>query len=152
MEKIIREITLTLAEAAMYYKEGGKSKDLVLKIYSEKEITNYIIAKCLPKSWEEYYDSLCKDLRTLIDLQLTESSILPHKYIALRKLEILRDVYRMGWKQDKYEGAYCIYRASLIPTYLRGYYRHFLSFQDRSIASAFKDNFLELIKEADDLI
>ena len=143
-----RTIELSLETAINFYKKGGEFKELALSAYTEEELTMAL----LPKSWEEYYNSLCKDLRSLIDLQLT--AMLPHKYIALMKLEILRDCYRKSEDKGRI-GYYCINRcedAFRIVELNPHHYQHFLSFRVFETARDFRKNFDKLIKEAGDLI
>lgn len=144
-----RTIELSLETAINFYKKGGEFRELALSAYTEEELT---MAQ-LPKSWEEYYNSLCKDLRALIDLQLT-GTILPHKYIALMKLELLRDCYRKMDGPQKMT-CFCINRCSdgfRIVELNPHSYQHFLSFRVYETAETFRNNFDKLLKEAGDLI
>lgn len=149
-----RTIELSLETAIIFYKKGGEFRELALSAFTRDELMNGL----LPKSWEEYYNSLCKDSRALVDLQLT-GTILPHKYIALMKLEILRDCYRKSEDKEE-EGYYCINRCAggcaidniRIVELDPSCYQHFLSFRTYKTAQAFRNNFDKLLKEAGDLI
>ena len=138
-----RNITLTLDKAKEWYNKGGELKEIALQAFTEQELNP------LPKSWEEY----CKGYKVPT---MIFGPCIPNKYVALWKLEKLRDCYRQGWKPDwelGYIDKYCITVLSnklLIST--RTVMATFLSFQSREIAEEFLKNFEPLIKEAGDLI
>ena len=114
----------------------------------------------LPNNWEEYYNSLSEHIRSNIDNVLSHLSWLPNnircKYIALFKLELLRDVYRQGWKPDytdEREKHIIIKEYDNLEAYLFTTGEHyFLSFQSVEIRDKFYNNFKELIEKAEDLI
>ena len=136
-----RNITLTLDKAKEWYKQGGDLKEVALQAFTEQELNT------LPKSWIEY----CKMYPT-IQTKYVFASDAPQKYIALWKLERLRNCYRQGWKPFLKETVYAIKYADRglnIYCYIS---QEFLSFQSRGIAEEFLKNFEHLIKEADDLI
>ena len=132
----------------MWY--NGSSQDLkriALEVYTEEELTKAE----LPNNWEEYKkDYPFYSLNTLIDDDYT-----PDKYIALAKLELLRDCYRQGWKPDWYSNdcKYCIHLFSKrINACSNDYGARFLSFQSSEIRDKFLKNFKDLIEKAGDLI
>ena len=136
-----RNITLTLDKAKEWYKQGGDLKEVALQAFTKEELTP------LPKSWEEY----CKMYNVTVTTNIFGPCI-PIKYIALWKLEQLRDCYRQGWTLKPKECACVIKYAN---KGLNIYYyssQEFLSFQSREIAEEFLKNFESLIKEAGDLI
>ena len=138
-----RNITLTLEKAKEWYNKGGELKEIALQAFTKKELSP------LPKSWEEY----CKMYPT-IQTKYVFASNAPQKYIALWKLEQLRDCYRQGWKPDCTSDSLVdsIYRMNNRIGIIKLYSNHFLSFQSEEIVEEFKKNFLPLIKEAGDLI
>lgn len=138
-----RNIVLTLDKAREWYKKGGELKEVALQAFTEEELDP------LPKSWEEY----CK-------IYIVPTTVFglfaPLKYIALWKLERLRDCYRQRWKPDwnnSAETKYCIALESNAPNVrIHSFLNVFLSFQSAEIAKEFLKNFEPLIKEAGDLI
>ena len=134
-----RNITLTLDKARELYNKGGELKEIALQAFSEQELNP------LPKSWEEF----CKMYKVPINIF---GLYAPMKYIALWKLEQLRDCYRQGWKPKPKEAIYAIkYSVEGLNVY-NFCSQEFLSFQSREIAKEFLKNFERLIKEAGDLI
>lgn len=138
-----RNITLTLDKAKEWYKQGGDLKEVALQAFTEQELNP------LPRSWNEF----CKMYPT-IQAKYVFASDCPQKYIALWKLEQLRDCYRQGWKPDsEYSIKFCIIKE--LNTYKivqRRDISKFLSFQTHDITNEFLKNFEPLIKEAGDLI
>ena len=141
--KDMRNITLALDKAKEWYQKGGELKEIALQAFTEEELHP------LPKSWEEY----CKMYPGPITKYLSVAGC-PQKYIALWKLEQLRDCYRQGWKPDSgYFMKFCIIKE--LNTYKivqRRYISKFLSFQTHDVTNEFLKNFEPLIKEAEDLI
>ena len=140
-----RNITLTLDKAKEWYNKGGELREIALQAFSKKELN------LLPTSWEEY----CKTQHVMLE-KYVFASWCPQKYIALWKLEQLRDCYRQGWKPDwanEYASKHCITLCSNTPWITtRGMANKFLAFQSREVAEEFLENFESLIKEAGDLI
>ena len=138
-----RNITLTLDKAKEWYNKGGELKEIALQAFSEKELNP------LPKSWEEY----CK-MYYVPKTDLVFGPCIPNKYVALWKLEQLRNCYRQGWK-PKWNSSTSIpaihYTNEKFSVYSL-YTRTFLSFQSRRVAEEFLKNFEPLMKEAGDLI
>ena len=138
-----RNITLTLDKAIEWYNQGGELKEIALQAFTKEELNP------LPKSWKEF----CKRYQVPA---IIFGPCVPNKYIALWKLEQLRDCYRQGWKPDWTNGKsdkYCIcVRAKGPQIILLSEIGRFLAFQSREIAEEFLENFEPLIKEAGDLI
>lgn len=135
-----RNITLTLDKAKEWYNKGGELKEIALQVFTKEELNP------LPKSWEEY----CKMYKVPA---MIFGPRLPSKYIALWKLEQLRDCYRQGWKPGSADvRSWSIWNngKSLFINNLHN--NIFLSFQSKEIAEEFLKNFEPLIKEAGDLI
>lgn len=136
-----RNITLTLDKAKEWYNKGGELKEIALQAFTKEELNP------LPKSWEEY----CKGNK--VPAMIFGPGI-PNKYVALWKLEQLRDYYRQGWEPD-WKSPTPIVSIYHIDNYIgtvKVYSNHFLSFQSEEIAKEFKKNFESLIEEAGDLI
>lgn len=147
-----RTIELSLETAINFYKKGGEFRELALSAYTEEELT---MAR-LPKSWEEWFCCLSEPAQNAyIDL----FKRMPSKYVALMKLELLRDYYRKSEDKEE-EGYYCINRCAggcaidniRIVDLNPSYYQHFLSFRTYKTAQTFRRNFNKLLKEAGDLV
>lgn len=140
-----RNITLTLDKAKEWYNKGGALKEIALQVFSEQELNP------LPKSWKEF----CK-MYPVIQEKYIFLSCCPQRYIALWKLEQLRDCYRQGWEPDWTDYCtekYCIVlNSNKLVVSLWGVSAKFLAFQSREIAEEFLKNFDWLIKEAEDFI
>lgn len=114
----------------------------------------------LPNSWEEYYNSLSEHIKYNMNSALSYLSGLPInmrcKYIALFKLELLRDIYRQGWEPDytnQEEKHIIIKKHNDLETYWFTTEEHyFLSFQSEEIRNKFYNNFKDLIEKTEDLI
>ena len=137
-----RNITLTLDKAKEWYKKGGELKEIALQAFTEKELNP------LPKTWEEFCSSINKIHTEDIDIPLT--------YKTSRKLEILRDIYRQGWKPNWLDGNEIKYtikgwrdKSSIETTYVT---HAFLSFPTYDLAFEFQECFKDLIEQAGDLI
>jgi hypothetical protein len=136
-----RNITLTLDKAKEWYNKGGELREIALQAFTKEELNP------LPKTWEEY----CK-MYPVIPEKHIFLSCCSQRYIALWKLEQLRDCYRQGWKPKSKECAFAIkYAERGLDIYLYSS-QEFLSFQSREVAEEFLKNFEPLIKEAEDLI
>ena len=138
-----RNITLTLDKAKEWYNKGGELKEIALQAFTKEELNP------LPKSWEEY----CK-MYPIQAAQCLSVAGCPNKYIALYKLELLRDCYRQGWEpnwtlNNPIVSIYSMDKRIGIVGLLT---RHFLSFQSEEIAKEFKKNFESLILEAEEFI
>ena len=116
----------------------------------------------LPNSWEEYINSLSPKKLIMVNTAINHLYCFPEnircKYIALLKLELLRDVYRQGWKPD-YDNTK-EYKFNIVrflnnnfdTAILSTITPHFLAFQSEKISNKFFSNFEDLIKQAEDLI
>jgi hypothetical protein len=139
--------------------EIDQEKSSFEEIVFKKIITN----KHLPKTWEEYYKSnsrhntgYCLSSRYAMNNICfnTEEDI--DAYIALMKLQKLRDVYRDGWtpdwKSDSQE-KFCILFMNDKPEIFRhGRVQAFLSFPREDIAEDFITNFSDLLEIAKKLL
>lgn len=138
-----RNITLSLDKAREWYNKGGELKEIALQAFTKEELSP------LPKSWDEY----CITYRIPTNIF---GPCAPLKYIALWKLELLRDCYRQGWKPnwtDVYTNKYGItLNSDKLSISLRGISVTFLAFQSREVAEEFLKNFKRLIEDAGDLI
>ena len=136
-----RSVNITLDKAKEYYKSGGELKKIALQAFATIELEEAL----LPKTWEELMQGKCCESGDPINV----------KYIALMKLEKLRDQYRMGWLPDWNENKikWCIAHEKGEFIVTQSYFREmFLSFPRTSTAKQFLSNFNYLLKEAEDLI
>ena len=134
-----RNIKLTLEKAKEWYKKGGELKEIALQAFTEKELNP------LPRSWKEFsYKYKVSDMRYAM----------PFKYMALWKLEQLRNCWWNGWEPEwnashKYaiinlQGEITVLGCSNVAT--------FLAFPTREMAEEFLKCFRDLIETAGDLI
>ena len=158
---ITRQIELSLDTARRWYEQGGELRELALGAFDAKELIDYR----LPKTWEEYRkmkgDEGEKANAALSFAYTSINGAFPdyhdaEKHIALMKLHLLRDEYRIGWVPEWGnidESKFVIEMAGnelTVENY--GITRHFLAFQDEKQAKEFLTNFRELIEQAGDLI
>lgn len=153
-----------------------------IMLYPSKEQRDWTQVKYekkkeLPKTWEEFcknyprkkdeaYFDMCSQICIFSQdyeyrTEGTDKNLLPSKqaaeaHLALMQLHQLRDVWREGWlpdwndgDQNKYvivpnEGEFKIYEYHTIS--------RFIAFQDEKRADEFKDCFIDLIKQAGDLV
>lgn len=144
---MLRTIELSLETAINFYKKGGEFRELALSAFTRDELMNGL----LPKSWEEWFSFLPEPAQNVY-IELFKR--MPSKYVALMKLEILRDCYRKSEDKGK-TGYYCINRCGdgfRIVELFPESYQHFLSFRTWETVWAFRENFDKLLKEAGDLI
>ena len=157
-----RQIELPLETAKRWYEQGGELKEMALGAFSEKEL----IGDGLPKTWDEYC-AKHGDMGVIIKASLGTAYVALNKHvfrdykqtgahIAMMKLHLLRDDYRIGWVPEWGnidESKFSIEMVGnefTVENY--GITRHFLAFQDKKRANEFLTNFRELIEEAGDLI
>ena len=156
-----RQIELSLDTAKRWYEQGGELKEMALGAFDEKKLIDYR----LPKTWEEYRkmkgDEGEKANAALNFAYTSINSAFPdyhdaEKHIALRKLHLLRDEYRIGWVPEWGNIDESKFVIEMVENELTvenyGITRHFLAFQDEKRANEFLTNFRELIEEAGDLI
>ena len=156
-----RQINLPLDTARRWYEQGGELREMALGAFDAKELIDYR----LPKTWEEYRkmkgDEGEKANAALSFAYTSINGAFPdyhdvEKHIALMKLHLLRDEYRLGWKpnwNDKRQFKYGIKRDSDgIGCYANIKQPIFFTFQDVDTANEFLTNFRELIEQAGDLI
>ena len=156
-----RQIELSLDTARRWYEQGGELREMALGAFDAKELIDYR----LPKTWEEYRkmkgDEGEKANAALNFAYTSINSAFPdyhdaEKHIALMKLHLLRDDYRIGWVPEWGnidESKFVIEMVEnefTVENY--GITRHFLAFQDKKRANEFLTNFRELIEQAGDLI
>ena len=160
-----RQIELSLDTAKRWYEQGGEYRDIALTAFKEHEL----IGDRLPKTWDEYCakhgevgDKIKASLNTAymtINKHIFSDYKQAQAHIAMIKLHLLRDEYRQGWKPDWSDNCYkygvkwnIIPRKKELMVTWRNYDPLFLSFPTEEIACEFLTNFLDLIKEAGDLI
>lgn len=144
---MLRTIELSLETAINFYKKGGEFRELALSAFTRDELMQGL----LPKSWEEWFSFLPEPAQNVY-IELFKR--MPSKYVALMKLEILRDCYR---KRDDSQKITCFYihrcgDGFRIVAFNPHFYQHFLSFRTYETAQDFRKNFDKLLKEAGDLI
>ena len=129
----------------------------------------------LPKTWEEFcitnpikkgeaYINDSSNVKTcetqVTRLAATSRKYLPNKeaanqHLVLIQLHQLRDCYRQGWKPDWKDGnqkKYIVACRDYNFIEYNYYSPYFLAFQSKEIAEKFEANFIDLIKQAKDLI
>ena len=107
------------------------------------------IEKQLPNSWEEYFVN--------VDSIIFQRAWLytPKEYLALRKLELLRDCYNDGWKADwkNDDGNYSLrFHGNEILTPWCDDYNLFLNFKTAELRDKFLENFKDIIEIAKPLL
>ena len=157
-----RQIELSLDTAKRWYEQGGELRDLAIVAFGDK----MLIGDRLPKTWDEYCikhgedgDKIKASLNTAYTM-INKYTFSDYKqtgaHIAMMKLHLLRDDYRIGWVPEWGnidESKFSIEMVGnefTVENY--GITRHFLAFQDKKRANEFLTNFRELIEEAGDLI
>lgn len=156
-----RTIELSLDTARRWYEQGGELKEMALGAFDEKKLIDYR----LPKTWEEYRkmkgDEGEKANAALSFAYTSINGAFPdyhdaEKHIALMKLHLLRDEYRIGWVPEWGNIDESKFVIEMVENELTvenyGIMRHFLAFQDEKRANEFLTNFRDLIEEAGDLI
>ena len=157
-----RTIEISLDTAKRWYEQGGELRDLAIVAFGDK----MLIGDRLPKTWDEYCikhgedgDKIKASLNTAYTM-INKYTFSDYKqtgaHIAMMKLHLLRDDYRIGWVPEWGnidESKFSIEMVGnefTVENY--GITRHFLAFQDKKRANEFLTNFRELIEEAGDLI
>ena len=106
------------------------------------------IEKELPNSWLDF----AKDC----DIRVLETIGTIERYVALRKLELLRDCYNDGWKADyknDLQDKHCIhYISSSIQTMVFTDDNAFLNFKTAELRDKFLENFKDIIELAKPLL
>jgi len=137
---------LTKEVAEGLFRIGGHLRLYALNFYLRSEL--YI----LPTSYQQAFD-----MGYLFAIEVESEH---RRYTSLRKLEILRDIYRQGWKpdwddtiEDSDRFKYAIfYKSNEIKIDATYHNNHFLVFNSFEIANKFYDNFRILIEEAKTLL
>ena len=157
-----RQIELSLDTAKRLYEQGGEYRDIALTAFKEHEL----IGGRLPKTWDEYCakygevgDKIKASLNTAymtINRYVFSDCKQAQAHIAKMKLHLLRDEYRNGWlpewKEDGEPKFVILNVENELEVVERRETAGFLAFQDGERANEFLTNFLDLIKEAGDLI
>ena len=157
-----RQIELSLDTAKRLYEQGGEYRDIALTAVKEHEL----IGDRLPKTWDEYCakhgevgDRIKASLNTAymtINRYVFSDCKQAQAHIAKMKLHLLRDEYRNGWlpewKEDGEPKFVILNVENELEVVERRETAGFLAFQDGERANEFLTNFLDLIKEAGDLI
>jgi hypothetical protein len=150
-----------------YNNASEETKQTLKNLYPD-----FQFERVLPKTWREFEDIIgienvgapwgfCEleigsfAARIKAYRLFWKSNYVPNKYVALRKLELLRDYYNDGWVPNWSDHNYkhIIYYSGNdigMTQTLSG--REFLSFKKHQIRDEFYTNFKDLIKEAGDLI
>ena len=157
-----RQIELSLDTAKRWYEQGGELRDLAIGAFGDK----MLIGNRLPKTWDEYCikhgengDKIKASLNTAYTM-INKYTFSDYKqteaHIAMIKLHLLRDDYRIGWVPEWGNIDESKFSIEMVGDELAvenyGITRHFLAFQDKKRANEFLTNFRELIEEAGDLI
>lgn len=166
-----RNVKISLDKAREWYNKGGELKEIVLSVFSEKEITE----SALPNTWEEFcemypikddewYIGMNSDIINMFKgkrYNRYNCNILPSlqaakAHLAYMQLHQLRDCYRQGWEPNwesygQYKWSIYSYKCKFIVDF-DFYHSQFLSFQSKEIAEKFLKNFKDLIEIAGDLI
>lgn len=115
-----------------------------------EQVKGIEIERKLPKTWEEYLDTLSIVCRTSVESELLSLECFDNFYTCIYKLRKLRDYYNDGWKpdftysDDKYV---LVLVDDDIGLHLHVSKSEFLVFKTKEIAKQFKDNFEDLIRE-----
>jgi hypothetical protein len=148
-----------------YNNASEETKQTLKNLYPD-----FQFERVLPKTWREFEDIIgienvgapwgfCEleigsfAARIKAYRLFWKSNYVPNKYVALRKLELLRDYYNDGWLNEFRPDYQILCRGNsgdIIQAKASNH--HFLSFKDMGTAIEFKNNFKDLIKEAGDLI
>ena len=149
-----RFIEISLDTAKRWYEQGGELKDMALGAFTLEEL-----GVKLPSTFEEYMERCAK---WGIKHDLDDYTDTNPQIGALKKLILLRDFYNNNWKPDwdniieyKYGITYWYNRDTRESSYAAKVIYCppcFLVFNDIAKAEEFLNNFLDLIKEAGDLI
>ena len=160
-----RTIEISLDTAKRLYEQGGEYRDIALTAFKEHEL----IGDRLPKTWDEYCakhgevgDKIKASLNTAymtINKHVFSDYKQAQAHIAKIKLHLLRDEYRNGWlpcfgdNSKKYGIKWNMIAGKTRPVIAQHTYdSDSLSFPTYELAEGFLTNFLDLIKEAGDLI
>ncbi len=134
-----RNITLTLEKAKEWYKKGGELKEIALQAFTDKELNP------LPRSWEEFsHKYKVSDMRYAM----------PSKYMALWKLEQLRNCWWNDWEPEwsNCEKYVIKWDKNDLMVFTARNIHAFLVFPTREMAEEFLMCFRDLIEKAGDLI
>ena len=139
-----RNLKISKETANRWYNGSDEElKQLALQTFPE------LAEKELPKTWEEAqrYTNASLERHTNISLD---------KFVALARLEILRDIYNDGWEamwEDNEQDKFCIYFfKNQITTDCSYNLNLFLSFKDAKTRDLFLENFRDLILTAKPLL
>ena len=142
-----RYIEISLDTAKRWYEQGGELRDLAIGAFGDK----MLIGDRLPRTWDEYCikhgemgDRIKASLNTTY-MAINKYTFSDYKqteaHIAMMKLHLLRDDYRIGWVPEWGnidESKFSIEMVGnefTVENY--GITRHFLAFQDKKRANEF---------------
>lgn len=114
--------------------------------------------KSLPTTWEEFLHTLnpCDSYIICRDIKKIEDTILPTKYIAIYKLQLLQNCWREDWKPNwgtRKHAKYAICNIENSVIVVTSYdHQTSLAFKTEKQAKEFVEYFYDLILEAEDLI
>ena len=109
------------------------------------------IEKQLPNNWSEF----CNQTDLKYPYTFSNKIGVPNTYIALRKLELLRDCYNGGWVADWSDGAEKFnieYDDNVATIDWSVAYSHFLNFKTAELRDLFLKNFRDIIEIAKPLL
>jgi hypothetical protein len=139
-----RKLKISKETANRWYNGSDTElKQLALQTFPE------LAEKELPKSWEEAQRYTNTSLERYTNISLD-------KFVALARLEILRDIYNDGWVADwtdNAEGKHCVwFFKNEIATDCSYSLSSFLAFKDAKTRDLFLENFRDLILTAKPLL
>lgn len=172
METIESKVVLLNKENLIdaYNKGCSDVKNTLKNLYPDVEFEK----KELPKTWYEFEKNILKESGWRYDefhsfdnpksgwniafkkfWGMNHGNYIPYKYVALRKLELLKDYYNENnpYEEDTSYYTYIGWSSMKLDMVRIGKpTRGFLKFSTKKLAEEFLENFEDLIKEAEDLI
>lgn len=106
----------------------------------------------LPDTWNKFWIDDCK-YASIVGKERWDS--MPQRYVALRKLELLRDCYNDGWVADwsnrEFKSCICIHSNEIKASFWVDT-QHPLNFKTDDLRDKFLTNFKDLIEQAKPLL